>query len=168
MVTTRDIVIKWSAYAVASLLLVFVHSLTLRQIPIWGVRAFIPPLLSAIIASQEDTRGAVLFGTGFGLLCDLVVASPLPCLYTLSFTLAALFSSLLAKSVLQPGFLCSLIVSLLTFAVTDALSMLALSFRGAEALPMLSLAIREMAVSCILLPVCHIVLHYVHRRFTYE
>ena len=167
MATRRDLIIKWTAYAVMSLLLVFVHSLTLRQIPLWGVRAFIPPLIAAIVASQEDTREAVLFGLGFGLCCDLVIASPMPCLYTLSFTVSALVCSLLAKSVLQPGFLCSLIVTLLTFAVSDLFNMLALLLGSGATLPsMLSLCVREMAVSSPLLIVCHPALRYVHRRFT--
>ena len=167
MLTTRDLIIKWSTYGVVSLALLFLHVLTLHGVELWGVHAFLPPLLVGVVASMEDTRAGVIFGLACGVLCDLAVAGTFPCVYTLSFTAAALACSLLAKSVLQPGVLCSIAVSALTFLFVDALNMLALFLKArADFSVMCSVAARETLVSCLLLVVCHPVLSFVHRRFT--
>lgn len=167
MLTRRDIIIKWSSYGIASLAMVFLYALTLRGVTVWGVEMFLPPLLVGVVASLEDTRAAVVFGLVCGVLCDLTVAGVFPCVYTLAFTAASLACSLLAKSVLQPGILCSLAVTALTFLFVDALNMLALWLRErADFAVMASLAVRESVVSCLLLIVCHPVLLWLHRKFT--
>ena len=166
MLTRRDLIIKWSAYALAALALSFLYALLLRDAQPFGVRMFLPPVLVAAVASLEDVR----FGTGFGLLCgvacDLTTAGTFPCVYTLAFTLAALSGGALARGVLQRGLPCAAAVTLLTFACTDALNMLALFFRarapfGAMAL----LALREALVSCLLLAAVYPVMRYLQKRF---
>ena len=122
MVTTRDIVIKWTAYGVATALLLVFYELLLRGVRVLGVQMFLPPLLAAVTATLEDTRPSVIYGTVIGLLCDLAAPGTFPCVYTLSFTAAALTASLIAKSVVQPGRLCSLIVTAAAFAYVDALN----------------------------------------------
>lgn len=167
MLTRRDLIVKWSTYAAVSLALVFLHTLLLRDVELLGVRLFLPPLLVAVVASVEDTRAGAIFGLVCGLLCDLTIAGTLPCLYTVAFTLAAIACSFLAKSVLQPGILCSLTVTALTFLFVDALNMLALYFRARAPLgAMADLAIRETAVSCLMLSAVHPALLYLHRKFT--
>lgn len=167
MLTRRDIIIKWSSYAGVSLALLFLFALTLRGVRVEGVGLFLPPLLVGVVASVEDTRPAVIFGLVCGLLCDLTLPGTFPCVYTISFTLAALACSALSKSVLQPGLLCSLAVTALTFFFLDALNMLALWLKSRAAfLPMAELALRETALSCLLLVVCHPVLMWLHRKFT--
>ena len=167
MLTKRDLLVKWSAYAAAVLALVLLHSLTLHRIHIWGAAPFLPPLIAATLASMEDSRSAAIFGLVFGVCCDLTIAAPFPCLYTIAFTAAALIASVMAENVLQPGFFCSFVVSLVAFVIVDALNMFALLFVGrAELMPMLSLAGREFAVSCAALLICHPVLSFVHRRFS--
>ena len=51
MLTRRDLIIKWSVYGAASLLLTLLFSLTLRNVEIFGVRLFLTPLLVAVVAS---------------------------------------------------------------------------------------------------------------------
>lgn len=167
MLTRRDLIIKWSGYALASIALLLLFSLTLRDARVLGVRLFLPPLLVAVVASLEETRPSVIFGLSCGVLCDLIAAGVFPCVYTLVFTAAALFCSLLAKSVLQPGLFCSFAVTVLTFVILDSFNMLALGLgSGAPLLPMLMLTLRETAASCLLVLVCHPVLLAVHRKFT--
>lgn len=167
MLTRRDIIIKWSSYAVASLLLVLFYALVLRGVKVLGVSMFLPPLLVGIVASLEDTRPAVIFGLAVGVLCDLTVAGTFPSVYTLAFTAAALCCSLLAKSVLQPGLLCSFAVTALTFLFADTLNILALWLKSRAAfLSMASVALRETLASCLLLLICHPVLLRLHRKFT--
>ena len=167
MLTRRDIIIKWSSYGVASLLLLFLFALTVRDLHPLGVRMFLPPLIVGVVASVEETRPATIFGLCCGVLCDLALAGTFPCVYTIAFTLAALCSSLLAKSVLQRGVLCSVAVSALTFFFVDALNMLAMFLKsGAPFGAMADLAVRETLVSCLLLVAVHPVMLTLHRKFT--
>lgn len=167
MLTRRDLIIKWSVYGGAALLLVLLYTLTLRDAVFFGVHLFLPPLLVGIVASVEDTRSGMIFALVFGVLCDLSQPGTFPCVYTLAFTCAAISCSYLARSVLQPGPLCSIAVALLTFLHVDALNMLALRLRDHAAfLPMASVALREMLFSCVLLLICHPVLMFLHRRLT--
>lgn len=167
MLTRRDLIIKWSSYAVASLLLTFFHMLFLRDVDVLGVRTFLPPLIVAVVASVEDTRAGAIFALSAGLLCDVTIAGTFPCVYTLAFTLAAMACSLLARSVLQPGPICSVAVTALTFLVLDALNMAALYLKSrAHFGDMASLALRELVASCLLLLVCHPVMMLLHRKFT--
>lgn len=165
--TTRDTAIKWSAYTLACLALVFVHGLTLSRLRVWGIAPFLPPLLPAVIASMEERGESLAFALAFGMACDLTLTAPLPCLYTVSLTLAALLASFLAGNVLQPGFLCSIAVSVVSFAAVDLLAGAALMVGGRATLAAAAwLSLREMVLSLPLLLVCHPVLSFVHRRFT--
>ena len=167
MLTRRDIIIKWSSYAAVSLALIFLCELTLRNVRVLGVTVFLPPLLVGVVASLEDTPSAAIYALTCGFLCDLTIPGTFPCLYTLAFTGAALACSLLAKSVLQRGFLCSIAVTALTFFCVDALNMLALFFTArAPFAPMALVALRETLASCPLLLVCHPVLVYLNKKFT--
>lgn len=167
MLTRRDIIIKWSSYAGASLALIFLYVLTLRDVRVLGVTMFLPPLLVGVVASLEDTPSAAVYALACGFFCDLTIPGTFPCVYTVAFTAAALACSLLAKSVLQRGFLCSIAVTALTFFFVDALNMLALAFTMRASLAaMASVALRETIVSCLLLPVCHPVMVHLNKKFT--
>lgn len=165
--TTRDLGIKWSVYALAIALLLLLHSLTGAHLRVWGVVPFLPPLLLAVVVSMEERLEGVVFGLVFGVLCDLALTAPVPWLYTVSFTAAALLVSFIARSVLQPGLLCSLVSSAATFALIDliAAAVLLLAGRSAPA-AILSRALRELLLSLPLLLVCHPLLAFLHRRFT--
>jgi len=166
MTAYRDLLTKWGAYGVSALVLMLLHALTLHTLAPFGVMTFLPPVLVGVVASLEEARPATIFGLALGVACDLTVAAPFPCLYTLAFTASALLASLLAKSVLQPGVLRSVIVTALTFAVTDLGNILVLAMRGAQLGPMLLLALKETVFSCLLLVVCHPLLTALHRKFT--
>ena len=87
--TTRDTAVKWTAYGAACLLLLFGHELTLAHLRVWGIAPFLPPLLPAVLASMEDRLEGFVFALAFGVLCDLALTAPLPCLYTIAFPLTA-------------------------------------------------------------------------------
>lgn len=167
MLTRRDLIMKWSAYALAALALSFLFALLLRDAEVLGVRMFLPPVLVAVVASLEDARFAAAFGLICGLLCDLTAAGAFPCLYTLAFTLAGLAGAALAGRVLQQGLLCAVAVTVLTFAVVDALNMLAFFFKARAPFgAMVSLALRETLVSCLLLAAVYPVMRRLHGRFS--
>ena len=167
VLTRRDIIIKWLSYAAVTLALLFLYALTLRDVRVLGVTMFLPPLLVGVVASLEDMPSAAIYALACGFFYDLTAPGTFPCVYTLAFTGASLACSALAKSVLQRGVLCSIAVTALTFLCVDALNMLALFFTARASLTaMASVALRETAVSCLLLLVCHPVFVRLHRKFT--
>lgn len=166
MLTRQELIIKWSTYAVVSQLLVLAYALVLRDFTVFGVHLFLPPLIVGVVASTEQTQAGTIFALALGVLCDLTLPGLFPCIYTLSFTLAALCCSFLAQNVLQPGLPCSIVVSALTFLFVDAFNMLALFLRGTTAFgAMVSVTLRETAFSCLLLVIFHPVLTFLHRKF---
>ena len=167
MLTGRDRLVKCGAYGATMLALSFLFALTLRDVEIFGVKPFLPPLFVGVVTSLEEPRVGVGFGLLCGFLCDLTIAGTLPCVYTLAFTGAALLGAALAQNVLQSGVQRSLAVTALTFLVTDALNMLALALRARAPFgAMLAVAAREALVSLPLLALVHPVLLRLHRRFT--
>ena len=167
MLTRRDKIIKWTTIGAFVLLLLLLLDTLFRNVTVFGVHFFVPPLIVGIVASLEDTRTGAVFALVCGVFCDLVMAGVFPCLYTLAFPLAAVTCSYLAKNVVQPGPLCSLIVSALTFLFVDMFIMAALGLTDrAPFVLMASVALREAALSCVLVLVCHPVLTLLHRKFT--
>ena len=137
--TTRDTAVKWTAYALACLLLLFGHELTLAHLRVWGIAPFLPPLLPAVLASMEDRLEGFVFALAFGVLCDLALTAPLPCLYTIAFPLTALLAALIARSVLQPGILCSLAVSTAAIVLVDLITAVTLLAGGRSELSAIAL-----------------------------
>lgn len=166
MVTRRDLAVRWAAYAAATLVLMVLRTLLLRRVQLWGVAPFLPPVLAATVGSLEDGKEATVYALVLGVFCDLTLTATLPCLYTLTLPLAALLASLIAGQVLQPGMLCALVVCVPAFLLVDALGALPLLLQGAQAGALFSLALRETAVSLLLLPPCYPVLNWVHGRVT--
>lgn len=163
----REVLFKWSAYALCAALLLFLRALILGGVTVWGVLPFLPPVLLTCVASQEEMRSAVIFGTVFGVFCDLTVSAPFPCLYTISFTLSALLIALLSEKVFPNYFLRAFSGVIVTFLITDLLCMLALALPdGAAFSPMLSLAAREAVVSLPFLAV-YPLFFLIRRFFTY-
>ena len=157
--------LKWTFYALATLLLCFFKRVLLGSVTVWGVLPFLPPVLLAVVASFEQPKAAVLSGIVFGALCDLVLPASFPCLYTLAFTLAALLTSTVMSSLLQQGFARALVSSVLTFAVADLFQSLAMLTRGAALPAMLYLFARETLVSCALLLPSYPALRAIRRIF---
>ena len=121
----------------------------------------------AVLASMEDRLEGFVFALAFGVLCDLALTAPLPCLYTIAFPLTALLAALIARSVLQPGILCSLAVSTAAFVLVDLITAVTLLAGGRSELSAIALrAVQELALSLPLLIVCHPVLAFLHRKFT--
>ena len=152
--------LKWTFYALAALLLCFLRRLLLGSALFWGVLPFLPPVLLATEASP-----AVLSGIVFGALCDLVLPSSFPCLYTLAFTCSSLLTATVMSSLLQKGLARAFFSSVLTFAIVDLFKILFLLPRGAAVPAMLFLFLRETIISCVLLLPSYPLLRAVHRFF---
>jgi len=166
MLTRQEQWLKWSLYAAAVAVLTLLEMLVLGDARVLGVYFVLPPLFVGVVASMEGMRAGMIFGMVYGALCDLTVAGTFPCVHTVAFVLAAMLCGAIARSVLQPGVICSVAVTLLTFGVLDALNMLSLRISDhAPLLPMLSIALRETLISCPLLLAVHPVLMWLHKRF---
>lgn len=163
MITSRETLFKWAAYALCAAVLLFLRALLLGSLTFWGVLPFFPPVILACVASLEESPSAAIFGIAFGALCDLIYPAPLPCLYTLAFTVSGILTAILARSVIQYGFLRALAGTLLTFSVLSFFHVLTIapSFGAA-----LSLGAREALVSCPLL-VCYPLFAGIRRFFTF-
>ena len=166
MITRREAALKWTVVALATLVLLFLHTLSFSRLSLWGVAPFLPPLIVAAVCSIENDLGSIVFSLVFGVLCDLSLGGLLPCLYTLAFFFAAVLILILGHSVLQPGFFCALISAAVSFLLTAALSFVVLAGGNATFGACVSLFFRELLVSLPLLPLCFLVFWRIHKFFT--
>lgn len=130
MLARNKLIIKWSLYTAAALLCLLIQSAFLQRITVWGVIPFLYPLLAVLPATWEAPVSGTVFALCMGVLCDLLLPGPVPCLYTLIFPLAGLCAALLAKSVLPAGFLCSLAGTAAAFLLLDGFRCLLLWING--------------------------------------
>lgn len=133
MIARNETIFKWLLYAAATALCLFFQGGLLQRLEFWGVIPFIYPLLAAIPATFEGPLAGTVFSLVLGLVCDLLLPGPIPCLYTLTFPLVGLCAGLLSQSWLPPGFLCSLVSAVIAFLLTDSFRCLLLWMRGKAA-----------------------------------
>lgn len=155
MVARNDTIFKWTLYGAATALCFLVQAFLLQRISLWGVIPFLYPVLAAVVATYEGPVSGAIYGLVLGVFCDLLLAGPLACFYTLIFPLVGLCAALLALGLLSSGVLCSLAASVLAFLLTDGFRCLLLFLRGKGALQTgLFLTVREIAVTLLfVLPV---------------
>ena len=115
--TRADLIYKWSLYALAALLCIAVQGAFLRRITLWGVIPFLYPFLGVIPVTFESEPSGLLFSLGAGMFCDWLLPGSFPCLYTLLFPLCGLIAGAISRRLLPAGFLCSLLVSVIAFAI---------------------------------------------------
>ena len=166
MIGRSEIILKWALYSAAALLCLVVQGLALQHLRVFGVIPFLPPLLVALVAMWEGPLpGGAVFALGLGVWCDLTVAAPIPCFYTLIFPLCALLCGKLAKSYLPAGFACSVPVTVLSFLLTDLFHAVVLSLRGHAAWgAAASLFLRETLLVLPLLLVIYPLFRAVYRK----
>lgn len=130
MIARNEIIFKWTLYAAVTALCLFIQGGLLQRLEFWGVLPFLYPLLAAIPATFEGPLAGSVFSLLLGVVCDLLLPGPIPCLFTLIFPLAGLCAGLISQSWLPAGFLCSLVSSLIAFALTDGFRCLLLWMQG--------------------------------------
>lgn len=133
MIARNENIFKWLLYAAATALCLLVQSGLLQRLEFWGVIPFLYPLLAAIPATYEGPLAGTIFSLALGVVCDLLLPGPVPCLFTLIFPLAGLCAGLLSQSLLPAGILCSFAASAVSFLLTDAFRCLTLWMRGSAA-----------------------------------
>jgi len=148
MLARKEIIIKWALYAAAALACLLVQDALLQRITLWSVIPFIYPLLAAIPATYETPVSGMAFALCVGAVCDLALPTPIPCFYTLTFSVVGLCSSMLANHLLHAGFLCSLVCTAAAFLLTGLFQCFILSTGGhAPWSTGLFITLRELVIS---------------------
>lgn len=155
MVARNETIFKWTLYGAATALCFLIQGFLLQRITVWGVIPFLFPVLAAVLPSYEGPVSGAIYGLALGVVCDLLLAGPIPCFYTLAFPVVSLFAALMAQGLLSAGVLCSLATTALAFLLTDGFHCLLLWARGKGAWAAgLQVMGRELAVTLLLaLPV---------------
>ena len=165
LIARNETIFKWLLYAVAAALCLLLQGSIFQRLTFWGVIPFVYPLLAAIPASYEGPLHGTIFSLCVGIVCDLLLPSPIPCLYTLIFPLAGLCSGLLSQSFLPAGILCSLIGCAASFLLLDSFRCLLLWMAGNAAWRAGSfLMLREFCVSSPLIIPVTFLFRAVYRR----
>lgn len=133
MFARNETIFKWTLYSLATALCFLLQGAVLQRVTVWGVLPFLYPVLVAVVSSYEGAVAGTVYSLAVGVLCDLLLAAPLPCFYTLVFPVAGLCAALIAQGLLTTGALCSLVSSAAAFFLTDGFHCLLLWVRGKTA-----------------------------------
>ena len=148
MLARSATIIKWVLYALAGLACTVVQAAVLQRFTLWGVIPFLYPLIAALPATFEGPAAGTVYALAAGVLCDLLLPSPIPCFYTLIFPLVGLFAGLLSQSLIPAGYLCSAVASLPAYLHTGVFHCIVLWATGHTAWTAgLSVTLRELCVS---------------------
>ncbi|MBR2131104.1 MAG: hypothetical protein IJ955_00960 [Oscillospiraceae bacterium] len=120
MLPKSYLIAKWSVYALATLFLAAFQHLIFNNIPIWGVTAFLYPLLPALVSSYEGLERGSKFSLTVGIICDILIYSPFNGFYAITFTIIGILSAQIGKNLLSPdGWLCGFAVSSLGMVLVN-------------------------------------------------
>ena len=148
MLARSATIIKWVLYALAGLACTVVQAAVLQRFTLWGVIPFLYPLIAALPATFEGPDAGTVYALAAGVLCDLLLPSPIPCFYTLIFPLVGLSAGLLSQSLIPAGYLCSAVASLPAYLLTGVFHCIVLWATGHAAWTAgLSVTLRELCVS---------------------
>lgn len=148
MLARSATIIKWVLYALAGLACTVVQAAVLQRFTLWGVIPFLYPLIAALPATFEGPAAGTVYALAAGVLCDLLLPSPIPCFYTLTFPLVGLSAGLLSQSLIPAGYLCSAAASLPAYLLTGVFHCIVLWATGHAAWTAgLSVTLRELCVS---------------------
>ena len=148
MLARSATIIKWVLYALAGLACTVVQAAVLQRFTLWGVIHFLYTLIAALPATFEGPAAGTVYALAAGVLCDLLLPSPIPCFYTLIFPLVGLSAGLLSQSLIPAGYLCSAVASLPAYLLTGVFHCIVLWATGHAAWTAgLSVTLRELCVS---------------------
>ena len=148
MLARSATIFKWTLYTLAGLVWAVVQAAFLQRVTVWGVIPFLYPLIAALPATFEGPAAGTVYALAAGVLCDLLLPSPIPCFYTLIFPLVGLSAGLLSQSLIPAGYLCSAVASLPAYLLTGVFHCIVLWATGHAAWTAgLSVTLRELCVS---------------------
>ena len=148
MLARSATIIKWVLYALAGLACTVVQAAVLQRFTLWGVIPFLYPLIAALPTTFEGPAAGTVYALAAGVLCDLLLPSPIPCFYTLIFPLVGLSAGLLSQSLIPAGYLCSAAAALPAYLLTGIFHCIVLWAQGHPAWgAAMSVTLRELCVS---------------------
>lgn len=166
MVARSELILRWSVYGGAGLLVCLVQGLVLQRLSLWGVMPFLYPALAAMVAVWEGALpcGAV-YALCLGAVCDLALPGSVPCFYTIALPLAAMLAGLLSREWLSSNLLSALAASALGYLVTGLLhaGVLAVTGHGAFVTAM-AVAGKEFLITLPAMPLLYLLLRFLHGR----
>lgn len=130
MLGRTELLFKWLLYAAGVFICWLLHGFLLQYLEIFGAMPFLFPILAAILAMYEGPFSGSICGIVLGVACDLTIAAPIPCFYTLIFPVISMTAGLISKNWLPMSFLCALVLSVLAFLLTDGFHCLLLFLTG--------------------------------------
>lgn len=148
MLARSATIIKWVLYALAGLACTVVQAAVLQRFTLWGVIPFLYPLIAALPATFEGPAAGTVYALAAGVLCDLLLPSPIPCFYTLILPLVGLAAGLLSQSLIPAGYLCSAAAALPAYLLTGIFHCIVLWAQGHPAWgAAMSVTLRELCAS---------------------
>ena len=132
MLGRTELLFKWLLYAAGVMICWILHGLALQFLDIFGVMPFIFPMLAAVIAMYEGPFSGSICALALGIACDLTIAAPIPCFYTLIFPIIGMLAGLISKNWIPMSFGCALLLSLMAFLLTDGFHCLLLALNGSQ------------------------------------
>ena len=148
MLARSATIIKWVLYALAGLACTVVQAAVLQRFTLWGVIHFLYPLIAALPATFEGPAAGTVYALAAGVLCDLLLPSPIPCFYTLIFPLVGLSAGLLSQSLIPAGYLWSAAAALPAYLLTGIFHCIVLWAQGHPAWgAAMSVTLRELCAS---------------------
>lgn len=169
MLARNALIFKWSVYIGTMLLAVFLQTTVLEHLVIAGIFPFLYPAMVAVMATYDDVLATTSYGLIFGVLCDTVVLQSSPYLFTLAFPIVALSATVIEKSLIKSGFLCSGVCTVLAFAITSLGQCLSLAIRGQDPWSLgLAIAAQELATTFIFIFPLTLMFAFISERSRYD
>lgn len=163
--TTRDLIAKWTAYALALLPVWLIDSFLFSRFTVWGVHPMLLPLAAVAVAVLEGGYAGAGFGLAVGVLWDAVTPGTAGAIIFL-LALVGLLAGLLAKYVLRQDFFGCVICSAAALVVIDAgrIAVRLLSHTTTDLEAMLSVAGREILWTMCFVPFIYLLFRWVFER----
>ena len=162
--TRRDLIHKWSCYALALFAVWVMDLCVLPRYPLFGLTPMLLPLAAAAVSVLEGARAGAGFGLAVGLVWELAYPGGLGWL-VFGMTLAGLLLGTAAQYGLSQSFPGYLLCCAALLAALDLLRILRALLYGAAPLPvLLQTALPECLLSLAFSPLVWLLFRAVFRR----
>lgn len=165
--TRADVTAKWVVYSLFFIAAAIVQQLVLDNVKILGETPFLLPVIVALVAAREGSVPGTIFAVAFGMVCEFSGYVPIGGIYVMSFTIAALIVSLIAKFWVSGSVLGGAVYSAIAFGVVDLFfGGYMMAFHGASFSAVASTAWRELLASILAVFPAYPLVYLIHSRFT--
>ena len=162
--TTGRFYIKWGAYVLALLPVIFIESCLLGFIPFWGATPLVLPLCAIMVAVMEGGLAGAGFGLLVGVLCDALLFGATGW-WTLGLPFLGLATGLTSRYGLRQNLVGCLLCSTVVLLFIEALQVLRHLFLQTASLQvLLGVAIPELLWSLLFVVPLYHLFYWVYQR----